>query len=198
MNWKLTGEISDEDNVLLVQSNYTEEIHRISVDSFKTFLLIFKSLVVLEFPDVSIQRYPFSFKPSPELIDDVSLFYLTETKAEGLDTEYALVWNGLSDAKGVYRANFLIQLSKRAGAETKMFLPMRMCTLLSVVDKALSETTKTLSLRRVLKSSREDLVAQLYKPSRVGVDEATFDRYFPESGEEMYGTFQFKGGKRKN
>lgn len=197
MNWKLTGEISEEDNVLLVQSKYTEEIYSLSSDSFKTFLVLAKSFVLLEFPEMTFQKYPFvPFQGVPS--DDVSLFYINDTKTEGLDTQYALVWNGLRDAKGVYRANLLIQLSKLPAAETKMFLPMRLCRLLTVIENAVTETLKTLSLRRVLKSSREDLVAQLYKPSRVGVDEATFDRYFPESGEEMYGTFQFKGGKRKS
>ena len=69
--------------------------------------------------------------------------------------------------------------------------------LMDAINLAVRDTLGTLQTRGILKASREDLVAQLYKPSRVGVDEATFDRYFPEEGDEMYGTFKFRGGKRQ-
>jgi hypothetical protein len=68
--------------------------------------------------------------------------------------------------------------------------------LLDSINAAVRDTLGTLQTRGILKASREDLVAQLYKPSRVGVDEATFNRYFPEEGDEMYGTFKFRGGKK--
>jgi hypothetical protein len=197
LSWRLAG--TDFNNILVVRSMMIPEVFTLNVDSFKTFRLVLTSLLLQRMSDtLLVQQYAIP-RPIPEVKDNhqsisVSLLLISETS---LDTQIAIVWKGYITEENVKVGWLELQLTKQEGSDEIEFDPIRMCTILSVVDMSVSETFNSFRIRGLLKASREDLVAQLYKPSRVGVDEATFNRYFPEEGDEMYGTFKFKGGKPK-
>lgn len=201
--WKIRGITTDELGArLYLDTRYDPKFWSLKLDSFQTFRMLVKSFVTSKDFTVIYSQLPETI-PDVQAEDDVISVPLllirdTTTPPELLRT-YALLWIGFVDSEndfgGKSFGSLQLQCTQADGDRTPYNFN-QVSRVASSVETALLETLKTLGTRKVLKASRADLVAQLYKPSRVGVDEATFDRYFPESGDEMYGTFKFRGGKR--
>jgi hypothetical protein len=205
--WTILGtNDNDRGTRLYLTSSWNPNTWTLKFDRFQTFRMLLKSFIVKDTDDFAV-----SYSALPDTIPDIQegdgvisvplLLIQDKTTPPELLRTYALLWIGFVDAENDFGGRSYGQLQiqcTQAEGEDIGYNLSQVNRVASYVEQALSETLNTLKIRGVLKASREDLVAQLYKPSRVGVDEATFERYFPEEGEEMYGTFQFRGGKRRS